>query len=136
MKVKLTYYVLLVFMLACSSKKGDRESVSSQPQDEWPEMESFHIVMAEAYHPYKDSANFEPIKSLAENLAKESEKWASAALPSAVDNENVKAKLDKLKTDCRTLADHIKAGATNEQIGTELTALHESFHGIMEEWHH
>jgi hypothetical protein len=136
MKVTITYYLLLVFMFACSSKKGDQEGVASQGQEEWPEMESFHMVMAEAYHPYKDSANFEPIKSLAENLAKESEKWAGAALPPAVDNENVKAKLDKLKTDCRSLADHIKAGATNEQIGTELTALHESFHGIMEEWHH
>lgn len=123
-------------VVACTSKKGEQETASPQDQDEWPEMESFHMVMAEAYHPYKDSANLEPIKSLAENLAKESATWASAKLPSAVDNEQVKAKLEKLKTDCRALADQIKEGAPNEQIGSSLNALHESFHGIMEAWHH
>ena len=65
-------------------------------------MESFHMVMAEAYHPYKDSANLEPVKSLAENLAKESEKGG-------------RFPLEKLKKDCRALADQVKEA--NEQIG-------------------
>ena len=140
MNVKLKYLFLLAALafagVACTSKKGEQETTSSQDQDEWPEMESFHMVMAEAYHPYKDSANLEPIKSLAENLAKESATWASAKLPPAVDNGEVKAKLEKLKTDCRALADQVKAGASNEKIGSSLNALHESFHGIMEAWHH
>src|SRR5882762_11463508 len=134
MKITIQYFFILGILLACSSKKGDHEAAASQDQDEWPEMESFHRVMAEAYHPYKDSANLEPIKSLAENLAKESAAWAGAKLPPAVDNEQVKAKLEKLKTDCRVLADQVKTGASNEQIGASLTTLHESFHGIMEAW--
>src|SRR6267378_8581507 len=134
MKINIRYFFILGILLACSSKKGDHEAAASQ-RAEWPEMESFHMVMAEAYHPYKDSANFEPIKSLAENLAKESAAWASATLPTGMDNKEIKAKLEKLKTDCRALADQIKGGATDEQIGTSLTALHESFHGIMEAWH-
>src|SRR6266850_8013438 len=81
MKINIRYFFILGILLACSSKKGDHEAAASQHADEWPEMESFHMVMAEAYHPYKDSANFEPIKSLAENLAKESAAWASATLP-------------------------------------------------------
>ena len=139
MNVKLKYLFLLAALafagVACTSKNGEKET-ASQGQDEWPEMESFHMVMAEAYHPYKDSANLEPIKSLAENLARESATWASAKLPPAVDNEEVKAKLEKLKADCRALADRVKAGASDDQIGSSLNALHESFHGIMEAWHH
>ncbi len=140
MKTNVPFFLILgislTVIMACSSKKGDRETMASQGREDWPEMESFHMVMAEAYHPYKDSANLEPIKSLAENLAKESATWAAAAPPPAVDNEEVKAMLEKLKTDCRGLADQIKAGAPNEQIGASLTALHESFHTILEAWHH
>jgi len=32
------------------------------------------------------------------------------------------------------LADKIKGGASDEEIGTSLKALHDSFHGIMEAW--
>ena len=93
------------------------------------------MVMAEAYHPFKDSKNLEPIKSLANNLAKESEKWAAAPLPDKMNNEDVKAKLEKLKSDSRKLADLVKSGAGDEQIGAGLSALHERFHEIIEEWH-
>ena len=139
MKIKLTYLLFFAVasatFIACSSKKTEQDNSASQDQVEWPEMESFHMVMAEAYHPYKDSANLEPVKSLAENLAKESEKWAGATLPRAVDDGEVKAKLEKLRKDCRALADQVKSGASNEQIGAALTALHETFHTIMEAWH-
>jgi hypothetical protein len=134
MKIDIRYFLILGIIMACSSKKGDHQAAALQRAEEWPEMESFHMVMAEAYHPFKDSANFEPIKSLAENLAKESAAWAGAALPNGMDNTEVNAKLKKLKTDCRALADQIKGGATNEQIGTSLTSIHDQFHGIMETW--
>ena len=138
MNIKLRYVLFFAVgaaaILGCSSKKTDQHHSTSQDQDEWPEMESFHMVMAEAYHPYKDSANLEPVKSLAENLAKESEKWAESTLPAAVNNGEVKGKLEKLKRDCRALADQVKAGASNKQLGKSLTLLHESFHDIMEGW--
>ena len=137
--MKQYHLILIVLSIAlaagCASKKEKVETAASQKAGEWPEMESFHMVMAEAYHPFKDSANLEPVKRLAEDIAKESSAWAAATLPEAVNNENMKSKLEKLKSDSRTLADQIKSGATDEQIGTSLTALHESFHGIMEAWH-
>lgn len=121
-------------MLACTSKKNENASTSPDP-DAWPEMESFHMVMAEAYHPFMDSKNLEPIKSLAENLSRESEKWAAAALPERMNNDDIKAKLSNLKTDSRRLADLVKSRANDDEIGKALAALHESFHEIMEAWH-
>ena len=126
--------ILAVLWLSCSSKKSEQSASASPDPDVWPEMESYHMVMAEAYHPYRDDKNLEPVKSLAENLAKEAEKWASAALPAKVNSEQVKTKLEKLRIDSRKLADLVKSGATDEQIGDALSALHESFHTIMEEW--
>ena len=126
--------IMAVLWLSCSTKKGEQSTSASHDPKVWPEMESFHMVMAQAYHPYRDDKNLEPVKSLAENLAKESEKWATAALPGKVNSEQVKAKLEKLRIESRKLADLVKSGATDEQIADALSALHERFHTIMEEW--
>lgn len=140
MKLKLLILSCLfsVSLVSCTDKKHeDHEEVTGQTDvdsDEWAEMDSFHMVMAEAFHPYKDSANLEPAKQLVEEMALEAEKWASSSLPEKVNTEAVKASLNQLKTDTRTLADQIKSGATDEVIGASLKSLHDSFHGIMEAW--
>ena len=93
------------------------------------------MIMAEAFHPFKDSANLVPAKKMAEEMATEADKWASAPLPAKVNTEEVREELQKLKTDTRALADLIKSGAEDAAIGSSLNALHDSFHEIMEAWH-
>jgi hypothetical protein len=97
-------------------------------------MDSFHMIMAEAFHPYKDSANLEPVKRLAEEMALEANKWAATALPAKVDSETVQAQLIQLAEDSRSLADKIKNSASDDEVGSSLKALHDSFHVIMETW--
>ena len=60
MKITLSAVVLLLLVIACSEKK------SSSP-DEWPGMDTFHMIMAESYHPLKDSANLAPAKANAKS---------------------------------------------------------------------
>ena len=136
-KILILISVLTIGVTSCSTKeKGSEEATESTMADpnEWPEMDSFHMIMAEAFHPYKDSTNLEPAKRLAEEMAVEADKWAATALPEKVNREEVKAQLNQLKTDTRTLADKIKGGASDEEIGASLKSLHDSFHGIMEAW--
>ncbi len=121
---------LLVF--ACATKEHHSEETDN---DEWPEMDAFHMTMAEAYHPLKDSGNVEPAMRLMGQLADEADKWAAAPLPEKVNNEDVKAKLEKLKTDLRALSDDVNDGAPEDQVGTALPAIHDQFHQIMEAWH-
>lgn len=125
--------VFLSFVIISCGKKQEGEQAASS--DEWKEMESFHMIMAEAYHPLKDSANLAPAKSGAEALASEAEKWAAAALPEKVNNDAVKAQLESLKTNSRAFADKVKANAPDTELSTALEALHEEFHHIMEAWH-
>jgi hypothetical protein len=139
MKYKMLVLItaLAVGFSSCSTKeKGVEEEATTHETDpnEWPEMDSFHMIMAEAFHPYKDSTNLEPVKRLAEEMALEADKWASTPLPDKVNTEAVKAQLNQLKTDTRILADKIKGGSADEEIGNSLKALHDSFHGIMEAW--
>lgn len=117
--------VSLVLLFACSEKKSD----------EWKEMEEFHDIMAEVYHPLKDDNDLGPIKKHADELAASATKWAEADLPSQVDNDETRALLTELKDGCQQLAKSIKDGVADEEISTKLTALHETFHSIMESWH-
>jgi hypothetical protein len=136
MKTKLFLaFIWIVVLAACSKKEETQTQAEEAEVDEWAEMDSFHMIMAEAFHPFKDSANLEPVKTLAEEMAVEADKWSAATLPAKVDTDEVKALLAKLKADTRALADKVKAGAANEELGTDLTALHDNFHGIMEAWH-
>ena len=140
MKIKLIILSIAccIALVSCSDKKHEEEETAeveeTMDSDEWSDMDSFHMIMAEAFHPYKDSTNLEPAKQLAEEMAQEADEWASASLPDKVNTEAVKALLTQLKTDTRSLADQIKNGATDETIGASLKALHDSFHGIMEAW--
>ncbi len=123
--------VIFALLAACSKK----ESGSEADSDEWPEMDSFHMIMSDAYHPFKDSANLEPAKRLAEEMALEAVRWQESSLPAKVDNSDMKDQLEKLKMESRTFADQVKANVSDTELGNSLTNLHESFHKIMESWY-
>lgn len=138
MKKHILGLMVLAFIavVSCNQKKEEATTETAATEsEEWKEMDSFHMIMAEAFHPYKDSSNLAPAKKLAEEMAAEADKWAAASLPAKVNNDNVKQQLEKLKTDTRAFADQVKASAADADLGTALNALHDNFHGIMEAWH-
>lgn len=127
---------LLSFILvvaACSGKKEAAESTETA-SDEWPTMDEFHMIMAESFHPFKDSANLEPAKVNAAEMASIAEKWANMPLPEKVNTEETKANLAQLKTDATTFAQTVQTGDST-QIGQSLTNLHDLFHKIQEAWY-
>ncbi|MEI9921696.1 MAG: hypothetical protein WDO14_23330 [Bacteroidota bacterium] len=125
------YLVILALLVSfsCSHKEKESDDV------EWKEMDEFHTVMADVYHPLKDSNNLEPIKKHADELAASASKWKNAELPAKVDNDETKGLLTKLDDGCQDIAKAIKSGATDEEISAKLTSLHDLFHSIMETWY-
>ena len=121
----------LLVVTACTSKKEEATETAAQ---ERAEMDAYHLVMAEAFHPFKDSANLEPVKAQAAELAKAAEAWVNAPLPEKVNNDDVKAKLAELKTNSDALAQLVATG-TQEEIGAALTSLHDQFHALQEAWY-
>lgn len=128
MKNLLASLVLLALAFGCSTKEHHDEKA------EWKELTSFHKIMAEAFHPLKDSGNVAPAKELASKLAEEAEHWASSSLPDKVNTVEMKSNLEKLKTDARSFADEVNKGATADVVKEKLTSLHMQFHKIMEAW--
>lgn len=130
------FLAAVVFLAACSAKKEETTQATEETAaaEEWPEMDAYHFAMAEAFHPFKDSANLEPVKAQAADLVKAAETWVNATLPEKVNNDDVKAKLQELKTGSESLAQLVTTG-TDEEIGTALTALHDKFHELQEAWY-
>ena len=129
---------LVIFAIACSYKKEEHHDSPESGEitnDHWKEMDDFHAVMADAFHPYKDSANLGPAKQNATALMESADKWAQAELPAKFDGDDeIKFKLNQLKTDAATFAEVVKTG-DDKAIGASLTKLHDLFHEIQESWY-
>ena len=123
--------ICLVFLGIVGACTGKQETMES---DDWAELDSYQMIMAESYHPLKDSSNLAPAKANAEALAAEAAKWASAELPDKVNTDEMKSMIATLNTSSRAFADMVGAGATDEELTAALTALHGEFHHIMESW--
>ncbi|MBI1770458.1 MAG: hypothetical protein HYR67_18980 [Bacteroidetes bacterium] len=126
MKNLIAIVVLWSFCAACSHKEHHEKKA------EWKELDSFHKIMADVFHPLKDSGDLKPVKKLAAQLAEEAERLASSSLPENLRSDEMKSNLEKLKTDSKSLADEIAKGASDDAIKEKLTALHDQFHKIME----
>jgi hypothetical protein len=137
----LNQWMCLLFVIcacSCASKKDaakDRDDAHGTADDgAWKEMDDFHLIMAETFHPYKDSANLEPVKSRALELMTAADKWSSASLPPKVDNAAMRSKLQQLKAEAATLAESVKS-ANDSVIAEQLNKLHDTFHQVQEAWY-
>jgi hypothetical protein len=126
---------LTAALISCGTQHKETSTETADDADEWPELDEFHTIMADVYHPLKDSGNVQPIMERAEELAVAAEKWADAKLPEKVDTPEMKEMLDDLKKSTRALANEIKDGAPEDQAGTTLGELHDLFHRIQEGWY-
>ncbi|MFN3840982.1 MAG: hypothetical protein ACK4RF_09785 [Cyclobacteriaceae bacterium] len=129
---KLLVNLILLTALAWAACSGKKEETAEQT--EWPQMDAFHMLMAESFHPFKDSANLEPAKANAAEMASNAAQWADAALPKKVDTEQMKEHLANLKNETASFAELVKTG-TDEEIGVALTDLHDLFHAIQDAWY-
>lgn len=129
--------LLVMAMFSCSAKREAHEQQEKgAPGDdkEWKQMDDFHMIMAETFHPYKDSANLEPAKARALELLRSADQWMVAPLPEQVNTDEVKSRLRALRSDAQKLAESVKSSDENE-IAAHLTKLHDTFHELQEHWY-
>jgi hypothetical protein len=97
-------------------------------------MDEFHMIMAESFHPFRDSADLAPARANADSLVAAAERWLNSPLPEKVNNDGVKEKLQHLKEEADAFA-IISKTDDQKAIGESLTKLHDLFHGLQEEWY-
>lgn len=129
--VRISLFIAWIITLqACNTRPKNHEE---EPAD-WKELDEFHMIMAEAFHPYRDSGNLQPAFRYAAQLDSLADAWNEASLPSKVDNDAVKANLSALREETGKLSDLVALGDTT-QVGASLTHLHDLFHGLQEAWY-
>ncbi|MFZ1809091.1 MAG: hypothetical protein WAU36_17795 [Cyclobacteriaceae bacterium] len=126
--------LLFVATWACSPKAESATEETEEEVTEWKGMDDFHMLMAESFHPYRDSANVEPVKQYASEMVVSVNSWVEQELPSKVDNEEVKQTLKELQDGAIALADLVEVG-DDQAIGESLNALHDTFHHLQEAWY-
>ncbi len=129
--------VLLAVSLVNCAKKEEPKPQHSQTQEpsfkleEWAEMEMFHKVMAETFHPMEEG-DMKPILTRAQEMADKAKAWQQSTPPAryAPVKDSVNFYLAKLVAESQTLADMVAKKAKDDDIRRSLTALHERYHTI------
>lgn len=113
--------VLVLFSSGAMSKSFDGK---------WPELEAFHKVMSQTFHPAEEG-NYQPIKERIGEMVEAAAKLNSSTVPAEYNKPDIIETAKKLETDSKSLEEKIKAGATDKEIFTDLNSLHDTFHKIV-----
>lgn len=127
--------LLGLLIIGCSQKPETMENADNEADAEWIGMDEFHMVMAESFHPYRDSSNLEPARRFAKEMVESANQWIANDLPARVNNAEVKALMNDLKAEAENLANLVDK-QSDEEIGASLTRLHDVFHHLQEKWYH
>src|ERR1700712_5532840 len=100
-------------------------------EKEWKQMEDFHGIISKTYHPAEEG-NLQPVKDKADSLVLRAIAWQASAVPAGYNAKTVKPKLDKLIIECKAVKTAITQKKNDETLKKLITAVHTTFHGIME----
>ncbi len=98
--------------------------------DVWPALKEFHQVISETFHPAEEG-NLAPIKARSGELMQKADALAASTPPKDFAAPDVLKNIKKLKADSKKLNDLVTKKASDEAIKKSLTALHGTFHQIV-----
>ena len=99
---------------------------SQEHMSGWKELDAYHMVMMQVWHPAKEKGDLTAIRAQAAKLADAADVWAAAAIPSACDTPANRANIAKVKTESRALVALASNGA-DADVKAALAALHDRF---------
>ena len=97
----------------------------------WNEMEDFHTVMSQTFHPAEEG-KLEPIKTRSGEMLDKAKTWRKSDAPAGYDKTAVKSLLKDLVKGSKELDKMVKANESDARLTEKLSKLHDVFHEIME----
>jgi hypothetical protein len=99
----------------------------------WKEMDAFHLLMMQTWHPASAKNDLAPARARAGALADAARSWAAAPVPKACDTPANRAALKSLDTESRAFAElAAKPATTDAALKASLKALHDRFEPLEE----
>lgn len=121
--IKTLVFTLALFLVSAT--------IFAQSKTPWKEQQDFHSVMSTTFHPVEEG-NFTPIKTRSAEMVEKAKTWKNSQIPADIkDKKAVKKSLKELVAGSKKLDKSIHNGATDAEIKTQLTELHEVFHTIV-----
>ena len=96
----------------------------------WPEIKTFHKVMAQTFHP-SEEGNLLPIKERSSEMAEKALALKMAKIPTEFNKKEIVASVNKLVKDTKALDKLVKGKATDAKITKALNGIHDVFHTIV-----
>lgn len=106
-------------------------TAAAQKKAAWKEMEEFHKVMSQTFHPAEEG-KLDPIKKRSGEMVEKAITWQKSTAPEGYDKQAVKKSLKSLVKGARELDKLVKENAADAAITSKLSSLHDVFHEIME----
>ena len=122
MKKIATFFVAFFTMIAFTQ---------AQEKKAWKEMEEFHTVMSQTFHPAEEG-KLEPIKKRSQEMADKAVAWQKSVAPEGYDKEKVEGSLKRLVAGTKELHKMVKSKSSDKVLQKKLSGLHDIFHEIME----
>ena len=92
----------------------------------WKELDAYHMVMMQVWHPARETSDLAPIRAQASRLAASADTLAGAAIPAACDTPANREAVTTVRADSRALATLVASG-TDAEVKDALKALHDRF---------
>lgn len=105
--------------------------VQAQEKAKWAEMDTFHGVMSQTFHPAEEG-KLDPIRKRSQEMVDKAIAWQNSTAPEGYDRDAVKKTLKKLVKGAKEINKMVQKNASDNELKEELTELHEVFHEIME----
>ena len=103
----------------------------AQEKKTWKEMNDFHTVMSETFHPAEEG-HLDPIKKRSQEMVDKAVAWQKSTAPEGYDKTKVDVSLKKLVQGAKELNNLVKAKSSDKVLTDKLSGLHDIFHEIME----
>ncbi len=123
------YIVLFLFTVLTFAAAHTAKSQSKF--DNWPELKTFHKVMSGTFHPMEEG-NLAPIRERSGEMVEKATALAASKIPAEYNNKEVQQAVKDLESGSKKLDGMIKDKAGDDDIKKSLTALHDTFHVIVE----
>lgn len=106
---------------------GGHGSHTAEHTSGWRELDAFHLVMMQVWHPAKEKGDLAPIRAQASALASGADTVASAAIPAACDTAPNRDGVARIRRDSHALAALVKERAGDAKVLAALRSLHDRF---------
>ncbi len=105
-------------------------ATAQSAMEKWPELNTFHGVMSQTFHPMEEG-NLEPIRKRSGEMYQKATALAKSNIPAEFNKPEMISAVKSLQKGSKNLDKAIRKGASNEEVSKQLVALHDTFHTIV-----